>query len=356
MNESSTSAPLIRRAHRAVSWLTLGLGLSLALTATVYMRAVVEMRVKGEFNAHCRTIQHQVEARLFAHARILQSGAAFFNASGEVSRRAWHDYNKLQRIEQQLPGIQGIGFALLIPPSALAWHIQEIRREGFPEYTVFPGGDRANYSAIIYLEPFSGRNLRAFGYDMLSEPVRRAAMERARDEDSAILSGKVRLVQETEDKGQPGTLMYVPVYRRGMPTDTVEQRRAALYGWVYSPYRMYDLLQGMLAEREPDIGQHIHLEIYDGVETVPQALLYSSQSTDDQNGQPAARFTRQIPVQFNAHRWTLCFSQTNDGPFTNPYALSWFTLVGGMSISLLLFSLIRVLQYTRIKPNGWRNP
>ena len=304
---------------------------------------------RGEFNAHCRDIQHQIESRLYAHARILQSGAAFFNASGEVSRRTWHEYNKLQRIEQQLPGIQGIGFALLIPPSALARHIQEFRHEGFPEYTVFPGGDRASYSAIIYLEPFSGRNLRAFGYDMLSEPVRRAAMERACDEDSAILSGKVRLVQETEDKGQPGTLMYVPVYRRGMPTDTVEQRRAALSGWVYSPYRMYDLLQGMLGEREPDKGQQIHLAIYDGAETVPQALLYSSQSTEGQGSQTAARFSRQIPLQFNAHRWTLCFSQTHDGPFTAQYSLSWFTLVGGMSISLLLFSLIRVLQSTHDK-------
>ncbi|MBF0428785.1 MAG: CHASE domain-containing protein [Magnetococcales bacterium] len=34
---------------------------------------------------------------------------------------------------------------------------------------------------IIYLEPFKDRNLRAFGYDMLSEPVRRAAMGMARD-------------------------------------------------------------------------------------------------------------------------------------------------------------------------------
>ncbi|MEI8079949.1 MAG: CHASE domain-containing protein [bacterium] len=31
--------------------------------------------------------------------------------------------------------------------------------------------------------------LRAFGYDMLAEPVRRAAMEQARDMDTAALSG-----------------------------------------------------------------------------------------------------------------------------------------------------------------------
>jgi CHASE1-domain containing sensor protein len=32
---------------------------------------------------------------------------------------------------------------------------------------------------VMYLEPFAGRNLRAFGYDMMSEPARRAALLQA---------------------------------------------------------------------------------------------------------------------------------------------------------------------------------
>ena len=71
-------------------------------------------------------------------------------------------------------------------------------------------------------------------------------MERAMDLNVATLSGKVILVQETDQEVQAGTLMYVPVYRKGMSTETVADRRAALYGWVYSPYRMNDLMQGIL--------------------------------------------------------------------------------------------------------------
>ena len=107
-------------------------------------------------------------------------GAAFFNASETVTRNKWHIYTKLQKVEQRLPGIQGIGFSLLIPSAGLTQHIQEIRSEGFPEYNVKPDGVREVYSSIIYLEPFVDRNLRAFGCDMFSEPVRRAAMERKR--------------------------------------------------------------------------------------------------------------------------------------------------------------------------------
>jgi len=106
-----------------------------------------------------------------------------------------------------LPGILGLGYARLIPPERLAQHLQEIRQEGFPDYHVWPEGERAVYTAIIYLEPFTNRNLRAFGYDMLSEPTRRVAMERARDDNAAALTGKVKLVQETVTDVQAGTLM-----------------------------------------------------------------------------------------------------------------------------------------------------
>ncbi|MCX6911510.1 MAG: CHASE domain-containing protein, partial [Verrucomicrobia bacterium] len=142
---------------------------------------------------------------------------------------------------------------------------QAIRREGFPNYQVKPAGDRETYSAIIYLEPFTNRNLRAFGYDMLSESVRRAALERARDQNTAALTGKVILVQETGQEVQAGTLMYLPVYRHGLPIETLEQRRAALQGWVYSPYRMTDLMRGTLGGWDvKEKHRQLRLQIYDG--------------------------------------------------------------------------------------------
>ena len=71
---------------------------------------------------------------------------------------------------------------------------------------------------------------------MLTEPVRRKAMELACDSDVATLSGKVQLMQETYRDVQAGTLMYVPVYHTGKPVTTLAERRAAIIGWVYSPY------------------------------------------------------------------------------------------------------------------------
>jgi CHASE1-domain containing sensor protein len=195
---------LIRLLHARVlrnhwgAWCFLVAGLTVTVLTSRYIKTSVESAAQREFDFACNEIRLKIEARLEAGAQILRSGAALFDVSETVSRGGWRTFAQRLQIDQHLPGIQGIGFAALIPRAQLDQHVQAIRSEGFPDYQVRPAGERESYSAIVYLEPFEGRNQRAFGYDMLSEPVRRAAMERARDENAAALSGKVRLMQETD--------------------------------------------------------------------------------------------------------------------------------------------------------------
>ena len=333
--------------NRRLAWIVLVVGLILTATATLYMKSDVERNAEREFNSQCIDIKKNIERRLGEHTRLLLSGAALFDASDTVTREEWHAFTHRQKIETQLPGIQGLGFSLLIPREGLTRHAMNMRREGFPVYQLKPGGDRALYTPVIYLEPFSGRNLRAFGYDMFSEPVRRVAMERARDTNAAVLSGKVVLVQETGTDVQAGTLMYVPVYHKGMPIETVAQRRAAIQGWVYSPNRMNDMMQGILAGRNLEREKHLHLQIFDSGQPSPQRLLYECHPAVDNKLFTALRFTQQIPVDFNGHCWTLRFTQTGGGLTSVDYLRVWLTLGGGMAITLLLFALIRVLMNTR---------
>jgi PAS domain S-box-containing protein len=335
--------------NRLIVWSVPAAGLMLTLAVALLMKASADRLEERDFVAECSELQKDIANRLDDHARILLSGAALFHASGAVTREQWRIFTSCLKVEEHLPGIQGLGFSLLIPRAELSLHTQGIRREGFPDYQVRPAGERELYSSIIYLEPFSGRNLRAFGYDMFSELVRRTAMERARDTDAPALSGKVVLVQETGQEVQAGTLMYVPVYRKGLPTETIEQRRAALIGWVYSPYRMTDLLQGILGASGLAQKAQRHLAIYDGERPSPQSLLFGRIPEEHGDRGCCMRFKRQIPVEFNGHRWTLCFAQTGSGLLTTEFAIVWLTLGGGALVTLLLCALIRVLLSTRSK-------
>ena len=335
--------------HPWLAWGVLIAGLIITVLAALHTKVTVEATAQREFDFICEEIQRHIANRLTASAQLLHGGAGLFNTSHTVTREEWRAFTERIQVEQQLPGIQGIGFALLIPPAQLDQHIQTIRGEGFPAYRVSPEGARPVYSAIIYLEPFSERNLRAFGYDMFSEPIRRAAMEQARDQNSAVLSGKVLLVQETNQDVQAGTLMYVPVYRHGLPIDTVEQRRAALLGWVYSPYRMTDMLNGTLDGldvRQND--RQISLQVYDGDEISTATLLYDSQGSADKAPASTTLISKITPVDFGGRRWTLRFSQPGGLASTADFRSVWLILFGGTSISLLVFWLTISLLRTRV--------
>lgn len=257
------------------------LGLVLTFVAVHQTQKNAKDIANQDFESNGNDIKLKLDARLKAHALLLRSGAAFFAASDTVTQEEWKKFIESIKISRNLPGIQGVGYSLIIPKNQLKQHIKSFRKNGFPDYNVIPVGDREIYTSIIYLEPFSGRNLRAFGYDMFSEQIRRKAMEISRDSDYEMLSDKVILVQETNEDVQAGALMYVPVYRNGMQTNTVEERKAAIEGWVYSPYRMDDLTNGILGNWDFPNENRIHLEIYDNDDISDEALLYDSQNKNN---------------------------------------------------------------------------
>ena len=324
-----------------------GLLLAAGLLATLLVSLEVKKSLEADAAVHFSLVSDQVAVkvrdRLDAYALILRGAAGLFAARDTVSRAEWRAYVDTLRAHQTVPGVQGIGFSQVIPPAQLPRHLAAVRAEGFPQYTVRPPGVRDLYTSIIYLEPFRDRNLRAFGFDMFSEPVRRTAMEQARDSGEASLSGKVELVQETATAVQPGTLMYFPVYRNGAAVQTPEQRRAALLGWTYSPYRMTDLMSGILADWNGTHGNSVDLHIYDGPQAVPGALLFDSLGGDQLQNLPSERQQRRV-IDFHGRSWLLTLDPTEE----TAYATAWATLAGGLVLSSLLFWLVRSRTNTQV--------
>ncbi|MFA5170762.1 MAG: CHASE domain-containing protein [Sulfuriferula sp.] len=326
------------------AWAILGMSLLATAFISLQVKQSTEQDAVRQFAFTSDQVTLKIQERLNAYALTLRGGAALFAASISVDRQEWHAYVETLRADWHIPGVQGIGYAQVIPANQLATHIAHIRGEGYPEYSVRPTGARAIYTAIIYLEPFRGNNLRAFGFDMYAEPVRRAAMEQARDSGEPTLSAKVKLVQEAGAKIQAGALMYVPVYRNGMPANTLEQRRAALAGWVYSAYRMDDLMTGILRDWEGHEGKTIALSIYDGAQATSANQLFSSKAANVPN--LPTLLHQQRMINFNGHSWLLVFDRATAASGIS-YADAWATLVSGLVLSGLLFWLMLSIINTR---------
>jgi PAS domain S-box-containing protein len=294
-----------RFVHPSLWWAVAVFSLSAGVTVLGWFsaRSEAQSEAAARFHAEAQRLSTHIAGRLAAYQQVLRGGVSVFDTWGVVSRDEWRAYVGGLRIAENYPGIQGIGFAQIVPPAEKDAHVARIRAQGFPAYTIRPEGDRPVYSAIIYLEPFDWRNQRAFGFDMLSEPVRRAAMERARDTGQAAVSGKVVLVQETETDKQPGFLMYSPVYRGGAVPQTVEGRREDLIGYVYSPFRAVDLMRAITGGEL----QSVRLQVVDGEGQSQDALLFdSAPATAAEDGAPLFMRTRRIELP--GHSWTLQLS------------------------------------------------
>ncbi|MBI5178991.1 MAG: CHASE domain-containing protein [Nitrospinae bacterium] len=325
--------------------------LLIALLSVTLAWHVVRKNMRDEaklrLESRVEQVRTAISSRMQGYEQVLLGGAGLFAASDSVKRNEWRDYVESLKISGHYPGIQGVGFARRIVLKEKAAHTRAIRAEGFPLYSVRPEGERSEYYPGIYLEPFRDRNLRAFGYDMFSEEVRRAAMIRARDTGGTAITGKVRLVQETVEAPQAGFLMYIPVYKNGAPHHTPEERRKNITGFVYSPFRMNDLMTGILGQANPDID----LEIYDGQEASPSALMYD----DHPEHGHTPLFERITRLEMGGAVWTLKVGTLPPFEDQMETGLPLLVLAGGIFVSLLLAAITWSVSTTGERAQGLAN-
>jgi PAS domain S-box-containing protein len=297
--------------------------------------------LEDDFNYRARDFSASIVRRMAVYEEVLQATRGFVRGSVDIDQAAFAEYFGLLRLDEQFPGIQALAIAAIVPPERLAAHQASMRAQGFPHYAITPPGPRGIYTAVTHIQPLRGANLRALGFDMLTEPQRRAAMEAARDTGRAAASGRVTLVQEGarggEAGGEPGFLMYVPVYRAGQPHATRDERRAAIVGWIGAPFRVSDLMRGLGGEHASDL----EVELRDSTTPGEAALLYRSPGTPTPGHRP--RFTYRSTVDTGGRSWTMAIrsSPTFEAGLANrPLLAIWLTGAGlGLALALIVWLL-----------------
>ncbi len=327
-----------------------GLTLSIGFVIIYFLQqsAFIQARKdqQSQFDYAANEIVLEIEQRMATYEQVLLGVRGLYSASTSVERNEFRDYVAAMELPSRYPGIQGVGFSPAVPLGEKSRHIESIQNEGFSTYQMWPKGERSLYAPIVYLEPFSERNLRAFGYDIYSETVRRSAMELARDLDKPIMSGKLRLVQEETQSKQTGFLIYLPVYRNGYRHETLLERRANLIGWVSVVFRTDDLMQGILGTQV----SNLDLEIYDGNHVTEEALMYDSMPDLNRGGFPLFHFERSINLQ--DHNWVVKLHSLPE--FEANINTDRVTLIrlSGLLITLLLSLLVWQLAMGRTRAVG----
>ncbi|MES2322001.1 MAG: CHASE domain-containing protein [Pseudomonadota bacterium] len=280
----------------AALMLVLGLGLTWQLWRNAERHSAEA--IQAEFDTRTREVVNQLALRVATYAQSLRGVQGLFASSEMVSRREFAGFVQVQDLEAQTPGLQAVGYIEAVPAARRAAHEARVRAEGFPSYAISPAGERALYTPVLYLEPFAGPNLRVFGFDSWSEPLRRRALEQARDANQPAMSGKLALLQDGGARQTPGFLIVLPVYDNALPHATLAQRRAAIRGWVFAPFRASELIGALPAGVTADLA----IELYDG-DRASEAARMDAGAFSARHAQVLLRSEQRIGI--GAHRWTL---------------------------------------------------
>lgn len=325
-----------RRRRVFLPYLILLLGLCFTVLVYYSFSKLTYEQDQSRFQKSVQEIQDNIRLRVQTSVALLRAGTGLFAASDSVEIGEFDSFVQQIELQKNYPGIYGIGFSRRFTRQELPAVVAEMRRAGFPNLSVWPNYSRNEYHAIVYFQPQNERNRLAMGYDMFTEAVRREAMERARDTGAPAAAGRVTLIQEKSDPNnqQPGFLIYAPVYRKNAPISNVTERRNALAGFVYSPYRVRDFLKTISEQKHYDVS----FEIYDGPEATPENLLHSTADSFS-TYEPSFKTSRVEDVA--GRSWTIAFATEPSFEAGSSHSLRKYTLIIGVFLSFLFFAVSR---------------
>ncbi len=225
-------------------------------------------------------IEADATDRLGKYVSLVRSAVGFFEASNlNVSADQFRRFWAAAKLEVNFPGILALGYIEKVPASSRA-AFETKHQQRIPRFHIHPEGPRDPYFAATYAEPSNDARLATLGYDPFTDPIRRSALEAARDSGAPQMSGRVILkTEEKMGKAEPAFLLFAPIYATPEVPSTVEERRSSLRGFIAASFRVDELLNGI---REPSAYSKVGFRIYAGRKVDPAMLLMTSRDFPSQ--------------------------------------------------------------------------
>jgi CHASE1-domain containing sensor protein len=282
-------------------------GLSLARLGYGQSAKAYETSADLRFNRLAERLTNEAQRRVNLPVYGMKGARGLYVSSERVTRPEFAAYVASRDLRNEFPGVQGFGFAQHVPRAGLDAFLAEVRSDGAPDFAVRTSGGDAHLYITKYIYPQEA-NKPAQGFDIGSEPVRRAAIESAIDTGKPTLTGRVTLLQDSQ--GRAGFLYLLPVYRNQAPASNAAERRAAIEGFVFTPLIIDELFADLMAATE----NQLDVEVFDGVTPGPENLLLDADDirVADETARPYAGrlFHRTRTIDIGGRTWTFVLTST----------------------------------------------
>jgi PAS domain S-box-containing protein len=308
-----------------------------------YLFAVLERDRSEVDRKHLAALVEQSERavlqRLATYEDVLRGGVSLFATDHSADAFRWRAYVDALEIFERYPGIYGLGVIFPVKRGQELVFESVQREMHAPDFRIHPVPGAAERPAalperyvITFLEPLAP-NRRALGLEVSSEKHRLEGLLAARDSGEPVITRSVSLVQDGQ--ARPGFLLFMPMYERGAPRNTVEQRRAAFAGAVYGPFISELFFEGVLADHL----QELRVRVFDDPAMAPEHLVYSAGQAKEGSVADEQVTRCVLGGRTYAFAWT-----RGAGFLTNHNSASAWAAACAAIVSLLMAGLVMTLQ------------
>ena len=322
------------------AWIVLFIGLIISTIFAVYLEN--KARIDGSELFHLRNerITSKIKQQFNIQSLFIQNTVARINSSEKLlDKTTFSEFIKDTQYQFFSLGVFSIGLNTYVTKNELRHFEAQIRKQNYPNYTVFPSGVRDTYTPVTFIEPLDNKNSNALGYDTYSNPIRREAQDRAIETGKITITKKISLVKN-DKKEDNSVLIFAPVFKKGMPIGSIKARRKAIQGFVTSPFKIDSLIKVVLADEDLASKNGFTFTLYDSNNPDSRQILFSNSNSSNTQYSKYQQ-SRELKLD-NNNIWYVEFFSNESTKFPN-YSFAQETIIAvicGFSISLIAFLYI----------------
>jgi len=310
--------------------LVVGLVLSAVATGWTYQREREDAAV--ETDNRMMEVGNALDHQVSGYAEALYGLRSAIAQDPAMSRTEFRQLVDIEDLTRRNPGAESVTFDRRVATRHLDDFERRIGRQ-VPGFAVHPPSSRRDHVVVEYVEPYDPGSP-ALGLDIAADPVRRSALEFARDTGELAATQPLELVQTPVARG---FLLMLAAYDVSPVPVTAPARRRHFVGVLVAVFTTEEIVELALGA-EPGLD----ISIYDAgsaVDTPRTRPLPADWITGDR----VVDYSNYADIDAGSRRWRL----VTDEPVAMSFAAPVATAVSGIALTLLIVGVLGAMALSR---------
>jgi|GEM_PF-2101575 len=286
------------------------LAISIIVTGLTFakMLELEHLRLQSEFDRTARNIVTTLRDSLENNLAVLDEFGGFYSASQKIDRTEFKDFTDY--ILKRRKDIYMFAWSPRTPIQEIESMRKETAAHGIPDFSVkqydhrgliFPAQERDEYYPVFYVEPFQ-INKNILGLDQASYSVTQVAIKKSiqtgRPASTIIMS--LPQFEHEPPASRHGFQVFSPIYKNHSSTDTIEERKQNLAGFIVVAFHVRRMLESVMKNLTTT---DLEIRIFARGIRAKEKLIYTYNAQSAEAFKERWKFTSEINVA--GQPWTV---------------------------------------------------